>query len=130
MSESNKEKRTPIASDFGMYLRTLRTEKNMSVAQVAEQLSLSPNTVRNVEDGYNAPPSGARLKLWLSVVGASNRLKEATALRAAVRTSRHLQYKKRDPANEHIDRLLDSYDKGTLSDLDLNLLRMIAPYEY
>ena len=129
MAKITKSKRTPIASDFGAYLNTIRTEKNITRKYLADQLNLAVNTVRNVEDGYNEAPTGERLKLWLGILGEGKRYKEAVALRASIKVRRRFDYKKRHLANEHIDRLLDAYENDKLTDVDLNLLRMIAPYQ-
>jgi hypothetical protein len=70
------------------------------------------------------------LKLWLKIMGCSDKIPEALRFLASVRTSRNLKYFPRNPANEHIDRLIDAYESDRLSPADLCLLRMIAPGEY
>lgn len=122
--------RTPIASDFGTYLKNLRVEKNLTVRDVATSLNLSPRTVSNIEQGYNPVPNPERLKLWLSVMGCRDRLTEAMSFLSAVKHFRKFNYLPRNEANEHLDRLIDAYEFGRLSPADLNLLRMIAPGEY
>ena len=125
-----EDNRTPIASDFGMYLRNLRVEKNLTAADVGRELSLSASTIKNIEAGHNPPPRPERLKLWLKAIGHSSKYKEAMAFLSAIKTTRMVKYLPRDPANEHVDRLLDAYESGNLSSADLDLLRMIAPGEY
>lgn len=125
-------RRKPMASDFGTYLKFLRLSKNPPISRktLAEGLSLSPSTVRLIEDGYNPPPNLQRLKLWLTLIGESKRFTEASAFLAAIKTYRKINYKPRHPANEHIDRLIDAYENGNLDEADLTLLQMVAPKAY
>ena len=114
-----------------MYLRTLRLRKNISIKTVAEHLQLSHSTIHEIEDGKRPPPKpGPRLKLWLGVLGESGRYKQLCGLLNCVKKSRTIRYRKRDLANEHIDRLIDLYESDDLSPLDLELLRMIGPQAY
>ncbi len=125
-----ENRRTPISGDFGTYLKALRIHHNISVAAVAEGLSLAPRTVKNIEDGYNPVPTLARVRLWLGLLGESSRYAEASRLLRQIKTRATVVYIPRNPANEHIDRLLSAYETGRLSDADLKLLQMIAPREY
>lgn len=123
-------KRTPIGSDFGNYLKALRVEKNITAKQLGKQLDLAEKTITNVENGWNNPPNPKRLKLWLSAIGCSDRYKEAMSFISAIKTRRVIYYQPRNLANEHIDRLIDSYDSGKLTVADIQMLRMIAPDQY
>jgi transcriptional regulator with XRE-family HTH domain len=122
--------RDPIGSDFGNYLRTLRVERNLTTKDIAAGLHLKFKTIENIEAGVHCPPRPERLKLWLKIMGCSDKIPEALRFLASVRTSRNLKYFPRNPANEHIDRLIDAYESDRLSPADLCLLRMIAPGEY
>ena len=123
-------KRIPIGSDFGNYLRNLRVRKNITIKRLAAGLNLSYSSVANVEDGYNPPPNLERLRLWLKLLGESSRYIEASRFLRSIRTHRRVDYHPRNPANEHLDRLIDAYETGRLTEADLQLLRMIAPQEY
>lgn len=125
-----KENRKPIASDFGTYLRNLRVSRNLTLKDLSGPLNLAAKTIGNIECGYNPPPRPARLKIWLRAVGYPEKYNEALAFLSAIRNSRTIQYQPRNGANEHIDRLIDAYESGTLSNADINLLRMIAPDQY
>jgi transcriptional regulator with XRE-family HTH domain len=124
------KKRKPIKDDFGSYLKYLRVKQGLTAKEVAKVLELAEKTVTNVENGYNNPPPPERLKLWLSAIGCRERFSEAMSFISATKTRRVITYRARDPANEHIDRLIDAYEDGTLKDADLNLLRLIAPSQY
>ena len=129
-TKTRASRRTPIGQDFGTYLRNLRVRKNITIKRVAEGLNLSYSTVANIEDGYNPPPNQERLRLWLKLIGESGRFIEASRFLRSIRTSRRIDYHPRNPANEHLDRLIDAYETGRLTEADLQLLRMIAPQEY
>lgn len=122
--------KSAIFNDFGTYLKSLRVEKNITIAKLADGLGLSPATVKNIEEGTNPAPGEDRLQLWLRVLGQSSRYHQARRLLRNVKTFRRINYQPRHPANEHIDRLIDAYDLGRLSKADLNLLRMVAPRKY
>ena len=124
------ENRKPIASDFGTYLRNLRVSKNLTLKDISGPLNLAPKTIGNIEQGYNPPPRPARLKIWLKVLGYPDKYAEALAFLSSVKHGRSVKYQPRNAANEHLDRLLDAYDSGTLSSSDLNMMRMIAPGQY
>jgi len=124
------KKRKPIFSDFGEYLRYLRIEKNVTRKDLAKELSLSIHTIRNVEEGYNVPPSPERLRLWMGALRESSNYPKALRLLRQTKNSRQILYKIRSPATEHIDRLLDAYESGRLSYSDLKLLQLISPGEY
>ena len=129
-SNITDKKRKPIFSDFGEYLRSLRVERNVTRKNLANELTLSEYTIRNVEEGYNVPPSPERLRLWLMSLGESARYPQALRLLCQTKTKRVVNYKIRNPATEHIDRLLDAYESGRLSSTDLKLLQLISPGEY
>lgn len=124
------KKRKPIFSDFGEYLRYLRIEKNVTRKDLAKELGLSVHTVRNVEEGYNVPPSPERLRIWMGALRESSNYPKALRLLRQTKNSRQVLYKIRSPATEHIDRLLDAYESGRLSATDLQLLQLISPGEY
>jgi len=128
--EKPKGKRKAIFSDFGEYLRSLRIQKNLTRTEVAKALNLSMYTIRNIEEGYNIPPSPERLRLWLGALGESKQYPQALRLLRQTKNNRTVFYKIRNPATEHIDRLLDSYESGTLSITDLRLLQLISPKGY
>lgn len=126
-----KQKRTgPIVSDFGAYLKSLRVSNGITLKKVAESLNLSVRTVGNTEMGYNKPPNAERLKLWLSAIGETSKYGEALRLLKAVKTYRTIGYRTGDHSNEHIDRLLDAYEQGRLTETDQSLIKMIAPHIY
>ena len=130
-TKSNYEKnRKPIASDFGTYLYNLRVERNLSAKDVAPTLGLSERTIHNIENGYNPPPSPERLRMWLQAIGCKEKYSEAMTLLSSIKLRRYVTYQPRNPANEHLDRLIDAYDSGTLTKADLEMLRMIAPHQY
>ena len=127
---TDNAKRTPIATDFGTYLKALRVHKGITRKKLGAGIGLSYSSIRNIEDGWNLPPTPERLRLWLSLIGESKRYGEATRLLRSIKNIRTFHYYPRNPANEHIDRLLDAYEKGKLTLPDLRLLQMIAPREY
>jgi transcriptional regulator with XRE-family HTH domain len=128
--KNTDEKRTPMLTDFGEYLRSVRMLKGITRPQLAESLGLSKNTIRNIEEGINSPPNPQRLKVWLSALGEAHRYNEAMKILRQLKLRRVIHFLPRDPANEHIDRLIDSYENGRLSLADLRLLQMISPQEY
>ena len=124
------KKRSPVLSDFGEFLRSLRIQKNVTRANLAKELTLSVHTVRNIEEGYNVPPSPERLRFWMSALGESPQYVHALRLLRQTKHGRTITYKVRNAATEHIDRLLDSYESGRLSPTDIKLLQLISPGEY
>lgn len=119
-----------MGTDIGGYLRSLRFHKRIKIQQIADALNLKPNTIRNIERGDNPPPSEDRLRIWLNTLGESSRYHEAVALLRSIKTRRTIAYLSRNPANEHIDRLLDAYEQNRLTTADLAMLEMIAPNMY
>lgn len=119
-----------MTADFGNYLRSIRIARDIRVSELAELLSLNPQTVSNTESGYNSPPNPERLRLWLDALGESKRYKEALNLLRQFKFQRTIRYHPRDPANEHIDRLIDAYESGRLTPADIRLLQLVSPQEY
>lgn len=122
--------RKPIAIDFGNYLKTLRVEREIARSKVAKALNLSIVTIKYIEQGINPPPKIERLRLWLSAIGASNKFTEAAELLRSVKLKANITYVSGHPANEHIDRILEAYNTNTLTEADINLLRMVSPRSY
>jgi transcriptional regulator with XRE-family HTH domain len=125
-----KIRENPIGSDFGTYLRILRYNKGITVEFVAEGLGLSVRTIKNIETGQQGNPNPERLKLWLKLLGESERYNEAMKFLGSVKNIRQFRYQPRNRANEHIDRLLDAYESARLTEADLYLLRMVAIGQY
>lgn len=123
-------KRDPIITDFGSYLKGLRLQASMSCREVAEGMNLAESTIYNIERGHNYPPNPAALQQWLIVIGFSHKYGEALRLLRKIKKKRLIQYMIRHPSTEDIDRILDAYENNTLDEMDMDLLRMIAPREY
>jgi len=111
-------------------MKSLRVGNGITLRKVADALNLSIRTIGNVEMGYNAPPKADRLKLWLSAIGEPKRYNEALRFLKAVKVKRTIGYRVGDKSNEHIDRILDAYEQGRLSETDQALIKMIAPQIY
>lgn len=121
--------REPLSENVGAYLYNLRMLKNVSRQDVADHLTLSPHTIRNVENNeLNVPQM--RLKLWLQFLDAMDHYDQITSIMRTRKTQRKFNYTNNNKANEHIDRIIDAYEHNRLNDTDLALLRMVAPYEY
>lgn len=132
MPPRNKERRArvPLSTDIGSYLRTIRRAKGITLEKVADDLGLSPSTLTSVERNRRKPPTAERLRLWMLALGESKRYSEALTLLRRFKSKREIQYEKRHPANEHIDRLIDAYENYTITDADIELLKMLCPSEY
>lgn len=129
-SYNTQSYRLPIITDIGAYLRTLRVNAGISAAEVGKKLNLTARTIYNIEYGQTYPPDPERIRDWLIVLGEIDRFAEALALYRQYRTHRTIYFRTRDEANEHIDRIIDAYQRYGLTDTDIALLRMIAPNEY
>lgn len=126
----NRRARIPLSTDIGSYLRTIRREKGISLEKVGETLSLSPKTISYIEMNLTKPPTAERLRLWMFSLGEGSRYPEALTLLRRFKIKREIHYEKRNPANEHIDRLIDAYENYTINDADIELLKMLCPREY
>jgi len=127
----NKSKaRQPMSTDIGMYLRQLRRQKGYSISEVAEDLGLSYSSIQSIERNSHPVPSPERLRIWLRAIGANDCYAEAITVLRQHKGSRTIEYEIRNPANEHIDRIIDAYENNTLTRTDLALIRLVAPDEY
>jgi hypothetical protein len=66
----------------------------------------------------------------MRILGETKRTPEALSLLRSLKTNRTVRYQPRNKANEHIDRIIDAYDNGTLDVADTKLLQMVAPHAY
>jgi len=119
-----------MITDFGAYLKQLRIERNMTQVALAELVNYTPMTIKMIEASKVPPPTEHRLRIWLNALDMQKRLPEALRLLRSVKRSRRIIYHINDKLNEHIDRILDSYENHTLTPLDKDLLSMIALREY
>jgi transcriptional regulator with XRE-family HTH domain len=124
------EKRNVILTDFGKYLKQLRLAKGITVDQLSMHVGLRPNTIVKIENSRRGAPSEDRLAIWLTALGETKRLAEATRLLKSLKRSRRITYFKNHPMNEHIDRIIDAYEKNELSILDKDALTMVALKSY
>ena len=121
--------REPLSENVGAYLYNLRMLKNVSRQDIADHLTLSAHTIRNIENNECNVPQ-MRLKLWLQFLDAMDHYDQINSIMRTRKTVRKFNYTTNNKANEHIDRIIDAYEHNRLNDTDLALLRMIAPYEY
>lgn len=122
--------RVPLATDFGTYLKALRADRGVPLKVIAEGLNLSSQTISNIENNRVSTPHPHRVKIWLGLLGCSDKYDEAISLLRRVKRRRSVEYILRDPATEHLDRIIDAYENQTLDVLDHALLASIAPREY
>lgn len=122
-------KRKPLTENLGAYLYNLRMLKNISREDIAKHLNLSPATIRNVENNVSHVPP-MRLKVWLTFLDSMDHFDQLMVIIRSTKINRKFDYALNNPANEHLDRLIDAYERNSLSDTDIKILRMLAPYEY
>lgn len=124
------EKRKVILTDFGRYLKQLRLGRNITVEKLSREVGLRPNTITKIEQSSRSPPSEDRLVIWLTALGESKRIPEALRLLKSLKRSRRVTYYPNHPMNEHIDRILDAYEKNQLSLIDQDAISMVALHTY
>jgi transcriptional regulator with XRE-family HTH domain len=71
----------PVLRVFGNDLAALRRSKGLTVGQFATRLGCHPSYITHVEKGRRVPPGSARLRQFISALGASD--EEAARLQQA-----------------------------------------------
>lgn len=112
--------------DFGSILRILRENHGMSLVTLSKKLGIGTETISKIERSLTSLPNEDRIRTWLEKLGCKDNLQQLLRLYRQHKVVHSLRLHAQDPSNANIIRILEAYKDKTLSDMDRDLLALIA----
>ena len=114
------------ADDIGDILRTLRENQGFSLAFLASQLSIKAEHLSLIERSEKPLPSQAKLGLWLDKLGCVEVKPKIMLMAKQTRLCHEFKLISQDRSNNDIVRVVEAFKSGSLSEMDRDLLSIIA----
>lgn len=112
--------------DFGSILRILRENHGMSLVTLSKKLGIGTETISKIERSLTSLPNEDKIRSWLEKLGCKDNLQQLLRLYRQHKVVHSLRLHAQDPSNANIIRILEAYKDKTLSELDRDLLALIA----
>lgn len=113
-------------NDFGIVLRKLRLNQGYSLNKLGKMINRSPQSVANIENSRAGLPAEHKLREWLVALGCKENLPFLMDKSKDFYLEHAIHLQKGEECNPDIIRLLKAYRLGKISQLDRDLLKLIA----